>query len=415
MDDRPHFRPVEVFPIQQDGKTFVCLRDPQHFSPPLVVSPVGYFILYHMDGRHTLVDIQAAYSRNFGRLLLSEELEEFIQMMDENHYLFSERFLAHRRRVIEAFRRQITRSPAHVGGAYKQEPAELSAQLHGYFLSSEGPGLPDALGSDPPPKAVVAPHIDFHRGGPCYAWAYREIIDSEGADLYVLLGTSHCAGESPFVATLKDFETPLGLVETDREFVNGLQTLVGADLTADEFLHRSEHSLEFQVVFLRYAAHLRAERGLPFRPFKIVPILVTSFHSMVQSRTLPEKDPRIGGFLKALSGMVEREKRRVCFIAGVDFAHVGPQFGDSEAATASFLEWVEAEDRLLIESLAASDPAGFFQEIAKDQDRRRICGFSPLYSLAHLLRGSPGKLIKYSQTFTAETASTVTFASMVYE
>jgi AmmeMemoRadiSam system protein B len=414
MDERPHFRPVEVFPIEQDGKTFICLRDPQNFSPPLVVSPVGYFILYHMDGRHTLVDIQAAYSRNFGRLLLSEELKEFIRMMDENHYLFSERFLAHRSRVIDDFRRQTTRLPSHVGGVYKQEPAELSAQLHGYFLSSEGPGLPDALGSGPPPKAVVAPHIDFHRGGPCYAWAYREIIDSEGADLYVLLGTSHCAGESPFVATLKDFETPLGPVETDREFVNGLQTLVG-DLTADEFLHRSEHSLEFQVVFLKYAAHLRAERGLPFRPFKIVPILVTSFHAMVQSRTLPEKDPRIGGFLKALSGMVERERRRVCFIAGVDFAHVGPQFGDGEPATASFLEWVEAEDRSLIERLAASDPAAVFQEIAKDQDRRRICGFSPLYSLAHLLGGSPGKLMKYGQTFNDETASAVTFASMVYE
>jgi hypothetical protein len=262
---------------------------------------------------------------------------------------------------------------------------------------------------------VVAPHIDFHRGGPCYAWAYREIIDSEGADLYVLLGTSHCAGESPFVATLKDFETPFGPVETDKEFVNRLQASIGADLTADEFLHRSEHSLEFQVVFLRYAERLRAERGLPFRPFKIVPVLVTSFHSMVQSRTLPEKDPRIGGFLKALSELVESEKRLVCFIAGVDFAHVGPQFGDSEAVTDSFLEWVEAEDRLLIERLAASDSAAVFEEIAKDQDRRRICGFSPLYSLAHLLRGSSGKLIKYGHAFNPDAASAVTFASMVYE
>jgi AmmeMemoRadiSam system protein B len=415
MDERPHFRSVEVFPLQQDGKTLVCLRDPQHFSPPLVVSPAGYFILYHMNGRNTLVDIQGAYSQNFGQLLLSEELSQFIRMMDENHYLFGERFLAHRSRVVEDFRCQPVRLPAHAGGIYKQEPAELSAQLQAYFLPPDGPGLPDALDGGPPPKAVVAPHIDFHRGGACYAWAYREIIDSEGADLYVLLGTSHCAGESPFVATLKDFETPLGTVETDREFVNRLQASAGADLTADEFLHRSEHSLEFQVVFLKYAARLRAERGLPFRPFKIVPILVTSFHAAVQSGTLPEKDARIGGFLNALSGMIDGEKRRVCFIAAVDFAHVGPQFGDSEAVTASFLKWVEAEDRLLIERLAVSDAGAVFQEIAKDQDRRRICGFSPLYSLAHLLRGTPGRLIKYGQTLNAETASAVTFASMAYK
>jgi MEMO1 family protein len=65
--------------------------------------------------------------------------------------------------------------------------------------------------------------------------------------------------------------------------------------------------------------------------------------------------------------------------------------------------------------LLALDAPGFFNHIAKDQDRRRICGFSPLYSLIHLLDGVAGKHLKYSQAFTPETGSAVTFTSMIFE
>ena len=151
------------------------------------------------------------------------------------------------------------------------------------------------------------------------------------------------------------------------------------------------------------------------RSFKIVPILVTSFHNNVRSGTLPEKDPLIGDFLKALADRAAKESRRVCFVAGVDLAHVGAQFGDRDPITPEFLKWVEAEDQTLIEKVASLDYEGFFHEIAKDEDRRRICGFSPLYSLTHLLNGSQGRLLKYGQAFTQETGSAVTFTSMVFD
>ena len=61
------------------------------------------------------------------------------------------------------------------------------------------------------------------------------------------------------------------------------------------------------------------------------------------------------------------------------------------------------------------DAPGFFQAIAKDQDKRRICGFSPLYSLIHLLDGAQGKHLKYSQAFTPETGSAVTFTSLIFQ
>ena len=416
MDERPKLRLIDAFPVEQDGKNIIYLKDPLNLATPLGVSPVGYFILAHFDGRRSFVDIQEAYSKQFGSVLAGEELRSFVDMLDRHHYLESERFRVYQNVVIQEFRRLPTRAPAHVGGVYKANPSELTAQLDGFFFAAQGPGLPSGASRTSPPKAVVAPHIDFQRGGPGYAWAYRHLAESDGADLYILLGTSHCSGRTPYILTHKDFATPLGMVETDREFVERLQAGSAEDCFADEYLHRSEHSLEFQVVWLKYIAQKRAAlSGEAEKPFKIVPILVSSFHSAVASRTLPETNSAVGSFLKALRGLAEQETRRVCFVAGVDLAHVGRQFGDGEPITDDFLKWVESEDHALVDRLAALDAPGFFHAVAKDQDKRRICGFSPLYSLIHLLDSGQGQHLNYSQAFTPDTGSAVTFASLIFK
>jgi MEMO1 family protein len=416
MDGKPKLRSVEAFPFKQDGKTLVCLKDPLNFAEPLGLSPLGYFILSQFNGRNSYADIQAAYAKQFGSFLTSDDLDSFVVMLDQRYYLQSERFRDHRAMVISEFRRLPTRAPAHVGGVYKPDAAELVRQLDGYFAAPAGPGAPAPQKNCSTPKAVVAPHIDFHRGGPAYAWAYSSLAESEGADLYIVLGTSHCGGQTPYVLTLKDFETPLGLVETDKTFVNRLQSGVDEDCFVDEYLHRAEHSLEFQILFLKYIAQKRAAlTGQPEKPFKTVPILVSSFHAEVMRRSAPEKNPPVGKFLTTLRRLAERETRCVCFVAGVDLAHVGQQFGDSEPVTEEFLKWVEREDRELVDRLAQLDAPGFFNAIVKDQDRRRICGFSPLYSLIQLLDGARGNHLKYSQAFTPETGSAVTFTSLIFE
>jgi AmmeMemoRadiSam system protein B len=416
MLNRPKLRAVEVFSVEQEAKTLVYLKDPENFAQPLGISPAGYFIISHFEGQHSLVDIQEAFCKQFGTLLLTNELLRFIDLLDHHYYLQTARFLVHRNEIVEEFKRQSRRAPAHMGSVYRQDAGELRMQLDGYFASPHGPGLPSFDTQFVTPKAIVAPHIDFHRGGPAYAWAYKGLAESEGADLYVLLGTSHCGGENPFILTFKDFGTPLGPVETDKEFTRRLQESCREDLLTDEFLHRGEHSLEFQVLFLKYIAQRKAElKGEREKPFKIIPILVSSFHSMVLSQSPPEKHPPVKAFINALQDLLAQESRQVCFVAGVDLAHVGKQFGDLEPITPDFLKWVETEDRLLIDRLAALDAPGFFSEIAKDQDKRRICGFAPLYSLIQFLDGSHGRTLKYDQTFTPETGSAVSFTSMVFD
>ena len=50
--------------------------------------------------------------------------------------------------------------------------------LDGFFLHPDGPGAVDGAASGPL-AGILAPHIDFQRGGPTYAWAYRALAESE--------------------------------------------------------------------------------------------------------------------------------------------------------------------------------------------------------------------------------------------
>ena len=67
MDDKPRVRPIEAFPVQQDGKSLIYLKDPLNFATPLGISPVGYFLLAHFDGRHAYSDLQRSLRATVSR------------------------------------------------------------------------------------------------------------------------------------------------------------------------------------------------------------------------------------------------------------------------------------------------------------------------------------------------------------
>ena len=141
---------------------------------------------------------------------------------------------------------------------------------------------------------MVAPHIDFHRGGAAFAWAYKSVAERADADLFVVLGTVHAPTKYIYNLTDKSFETPLGVLEADAGFV---EETLGAGWTVnafqDEFVHRGEHSIEFQAVFLQY---LYADA----RPVQFVPVLVGSFHPFVAGGRSPRGDAQVEAFVAAL-------------------------------------------------------------------------------------------------------------------
>ena len=349
--DYPKLRPIEAFPVAVENGTRIYIRDPLNYATePLLLPRVTYFILSHFDGQHSLLDIQEAFARKCNQVLPSDQLRKLVGQLDSYYYLDSDRFAQLQQDTLNDFRQASVRDMAHADTCYSSHADEFSRQLTAFFVGDEGPGLPSAPDQTQSPlRGLIAPHIDLRVGGPTYAWAYKELAERCDADLFVVLGTSHYGTNDLFVSTLKDYDTPLGPVKTDQVFLRALQANYSQDLFADELLHRTEHSLEFQMLFLRYVL---ADR----RDLTVVPILVSSFHPMIMTKTPPTETSRVADFLTALHKTIADSRRAVCFVAGVDFAHVGQKFGDHGELTQDFLDWVEAEDRRLIQALENVDP-----------------------------------------------------------
>jgi AmmeMemoRadiSam system protein B len=400
----PRLRPLEAFPARVSGHDVLCLRDPLRYSETVVYMPTQTAsILGLLDGQHSLLDIQEAFVRRFGNLLFREQLLRIIRSLDEHLLLDSPRFAIHRTEVEEEFRRSKSRQASLAGKSYPSDSNALSQQLDSYLRAPDGPG-------DTPPTpfaaslaGLVVPHIDFARGGPCYAWGYRELKGAPPADRFLILGTVHSPISRAFSLTGKDFETPLGTVETDQKFVDHLVDVVGSGYLDDELAHRGEHSIEFQAVFLRHHTP-------PSRPVQIVPILCGSLHRFLEERRSPSEEREVETFIAGLRETMARLGGRTVVMASADLTHVGPQFGDPHQITPGQLREVADADREMLESVEAADAEAFFRAVARDEDRRRICGLPPIYTLLRLFPSARGRLLRYSQW--PDPQGTVTFAAI---
>jgi len=395
---------VEAFPAMISGQEVLCLRDPLQYSEAVVYVPAQTAsILGLLDGQHSLLDIQEAFVRRFGGLLFREQLLQIIRSLDEHLLLDSPRFVGHRAEVEEGFRCARSRAALLAGKSYPSDPGALRRQLDGYMTAPDGPG-----GTPPSPSAaslagLVVPHIDFARGGPCYAWGYRELEGAPPADRFLILGTVHAPITQAFSLTRKDFETPLGTVEADQEFMDRLLSAAGNGYLDDELAHRGEHSIEFQTVFLRHHTP-------PARPVRIVPVLCGSLHRFVEDRRSPREEREVEAFVAALRETMAILGGRTVVMASADLAHVGPQFGDPHQITPGQLREVADADREMLEPVEAGDAEAFFRAVVRDEDRRRICGLPPVYTLLRLLPGAWGRLLRYSQW--PDPQGTVTFAAV---
>jgi MEMO1 family protein len=409
--DKPKIRPVEAFPVQQEGQSYIVLRDPTGVAPePIMIGMGAYFLVTLFDGTNTLLDLQAAFTRRFGDILSSEQLSQLIDGLDHAFFLYSPAYEERMRQMREQFALNPQRPAALAGLAYESDPVRLRQEIAAFFQRPGAPGeIPSPRNDGAPLSGLISPHIDPRRGGAAYAHAYGELLTRQRPELIVVLGTSHYgSGPELFTCTHKDYLTPFGAVATDAEFVDRLSARYDAgDLFAAELLHRNEHSIEFQALFLAWA--------LGTAGYKIIPILVGSFHQMVQSGETPARDDRVASFIEALRAELAHEERRVLILSGVDFAHVGRKFGDNFAADERIAQWVKSEDLALIENIKRGDPDGFFNDILKDRDARKICGLSPMYTQLELLRNHPGRLLLHDIAMEPQTESAVSFASLAID
>ena len=405
---RLKLRPVEAAPAEHQGQRMLRLSDPLRLSEAVLLVPMALVpVLSLLDGRHTFEDIRQQCRSRHGMDVAEESYREMVSRLEEAHFLEGDGFASWSASLRDAYLSEPVRPAFLAGKSYDADPALLRSRIDGFFTDAEGPGMPV---KDSPParplRGVVAPHIDFHRGGPAFAWAYKSIAERADADLFVVLGTVHAPTKRVYNLTGKSFETPFGVLEVSTGFVEELSGRLDVNSFEDEFAHRGEHSVEFQAVFLQYLF-----AGV--RPVRFVPVLVGSFHQFVAHGESPQGDAQVEAFITALREAMAAHRRnggKVCLIASVDFAHVGPRFGDRDPVDDARLKALAEADGKSLEAVCRGDAEAFYWSVAEDGDARNVCGLAPVYTMLRVLDGCEGEVLRYSQW--PDPDGTVTFSSV---
>jgi MEMO1 family protein len=394
--------------LDHQGQAYVALEDSLGLFTGQVLIPLDTFqrVIRHFDGRTNLSDIQSRLDRETGRPTPLVDLVALVEKLDQAMVLEGPTLSAY----VDQYARQPVRTSSHAGRSYPADDFVLRQDLARFFSGPRGAGLPSdrVPGRSGSIRGILSPHIDFSRGGPVYSHAYKHLVEQSDADTFVILGVAHQYCQHRFALTRKDFQTPLGTARTDRGFVDHLAEAAGGHFFEDELAHRTEHSVEFQVVFLQYVLGGR-------RDFTIVPILVGSFHDLMQSGADPITDPDVGRMIKALRSAEATSGKKVAYIGGIDLCHVGPEFGDLLPVDDGTLDELKSFDHAMLDRASARDASGWFSKAAEVDNRWRVCGLAATYTLLEAIGPAKGRLLSYDQAVNPSRTCCVTFASLAFE
>jgi hypothetical protein len=415
---KPKIRNVSLQQATINGSQFLILKDPEHFTEQMLFIPDNEAMLYILgclDGEHSVVDIQEGFMRTFGVLLMSDQIRDIINTLDQNHYLENEDFLNFQKGMTEDFRNSPIRTSSLAGTSYPQDPAEVKKLMQAMLDQAqlrEDAKIKDSV----QPRALIAPHIDFIRGGHVYGAIYNLLPCDSPPDIFIILGTAHSPSPSLFMPTRKSFETPLGITRAATEILDEIEKEISPDcLYQDEFLHRGEHSIEFQVLWLQYIFG-------NCDSLRILPILCSSIDHLMEDGIPPEQNEQYILFLDTLEKALTKTGQKAIIIAGADLSHVGASFGDAfpDGVSDAFLEETRQHDHWVLEAVQSLDAPQFFERIASCKNRYRICGLSPIYAMLHLLKapgnnGNTGKgfIVDYDQSLDSDRTTSVSFTGMI--
>ncbi len=401
---RPRLRPTETIVVTdpREGRLLV-LRDRQGIAPGHVAMPVALAtVVGRFTGRRTCEEIARDASAELREEVPVDAVVRLATELENAMYCEGPRFLQALSRAHKDFADADVREPSHAGGAYYSAPDELASYLDGKCLRVARRKETGRI------VGLIAPHIDPWRGALGYGHAYGALKTALApeVDTFVLFGTSHAPMREPFALCKKAFHTPLGALDADGEAIDALAARATFDPYADQFNHKREHSLEFQVLFLK---HLLGKRRA-----RIVPVLAALGEHQARG-TDPSRDGAVARFLDGVRQLVEARAGRVVVIAGADLAHVGPRFGDPRGHNAKERRTLEDADRGSLGHATGLDADAFWEDVAGDLETRRVCGLAPIYSLLRSLPGGvEGRTLHYEQTIDEEDGSIVSHAAVGY-
>lgn len=408
---KPKLRSLEIVSVEQNGEEYFLLNDRLGIAFTATIPQELGGLMGLLDGERTPEQIVTEYAHRYGQQLPLEFVTDFVEQLDAALYLDSPHFQERKQQIVDEFKALEVRPSLFTNGAQQPEEAEsLKKELDGFFEEARKIAVPPL-----PPRSkvrgIVVPHIDFQRGGVTEALAYLQLLDEE-FDTFVVLGIAHCGVAYPFCATMKDFETPAGLVRCDREILSRLHRRLGDKLFAEEYAHKNEHSVEFVATFLK---HLEGFENTKFENTKIVPVICGGLFEELRTKLSPSYTPEVKQFMRALQEVVsaqEAQGKRIGFIVSVDLSHVGTRFGDETLLTPERLREIEKGDREFLKCIEAGDAEAAHQALAKDNNARNVDAHPAIYTLLRAFPELRAQLLDYRQAHNSEENMVVSFAAM---
>ncbi len=256
--------------------------------------------------------------------------------------------------------KQVYRSPL-AGAWYEADAQSLRQELRGYLQKAEVQPV-DSL------CALIVPHAGYRWSGQTAAYAYK-LLQGRHYKRVVVLGPSHRVPMEN-VASVPDYthyETPLGQVPLDREFIDYL--LRFPEFQSVPYAHDGEHSVQIQLPWLQTV----------LKEFRFVPIVVGQLDR-----------PTMRRIANILHGVVDRD---TLVVASSDFTHYGPNYGYTPFRK-DVPENLKKLDMGAWERIQRKDFDGFFDYIA--ETGTTICGRYAIGVLLSMLpKNASARLLHY--------------------
>jgi AmmeMemoRadiSam system protein B len=405
----PLRRDVQMVPVSHKGQRFVVAHDSMGYVPHGFALPAeAVQLLQVFDGRTTLQQLMNQIEQQEQAEQVGEEqLRTFVRQLDEHRLLYSEHFKNYAEEMERSFEQADIRKPTSAGISYPAQEAEIIAQLDDAFEKWGNAKAPHTQKNAP--KALYAPHIDPRVGMESYVKAFQSIRHLRPKRV-VIIATSHYSGtypevyqDMPFIASRKTFVLPHGSITADQQALDQLeQEAESLGVSFQDRAHRTEHSIELHLLFLRY---------IWTHDFEMIPLLVGDFQDLLYMRDGHTGD-KLDNMAQWLRNQYADDPDTFFLISG-DLAHIGPKFGDQQPAR-EMLDPVKAFDEQFMKLAQRNDSQGLIEHMKTDFDPYRICGFPPLLTFLEALPEVRGKQLSYQVWDESERDSAVTFGSLLF-
>ena len=392
---------LDIMPSPVEDRPGLLLRDSLHYSDTILIIPPDLIqCLTCFDGEKSQRDLHELLFRMTGDLRAGEIGDQLVAALASSGFLEDESFAQLRETRHREFAEAPVRAPSHAGSAYPDDAQGLDEIMRHWMGPGETPAAENRI------TGIAAPHVSPEGGFESYRAAYSQLSPELRDRTFIILGTSHYGAPDKFGLTRKSYATPFGAARTDIGLVNELARAAGDAIGMEDYCHAVEHSIEFQVIFLQSI----------FGPdVRVLPVLCGSYFPSIYRGGMPEDDEGVKRFLGSLGEIAAREEHRLCWVLGVDMAHMGARYGDrfEAIANADQMLAVAGRDRLRMERIATGDAAGFWELVRENRDDLKWCGSSPFYTFLKVRPNARGKLHRYEQ-WNIDAQSVVSFAGMSF-